>query len=85
MGLKVQIDEEKERIFRQKAFQKFGYKKGSLSAALEEAIENWLRTQNNISKINNPTERISGMLEQVKERSVELQHLATKLFLKESE
>ncbi|MCK4845473.1 MAG: hypothetical protein KAS95_07355 [Candidatus Heimdallarchaeota archaeon] len=85
MGLKVQIDEEKERIFRQKAFQKFGYKKGSLSAALEEAVDIWLRTQNNISKINNPTERISGMLEQVKERSVELQHLATKLFLKESE
>ncbi len=85
MGLKVQIDEEKERIFRQKAFQKFGYKKGSLSAALEEAVDIWLRTQSNISKINNPTERISGMLEQVKERSVELQHLATKLFLKESE
>ena len=85
MGLKVQIDEEKERIFRQKAFQKFGYKKESLSEALEEAIENWIRTQSDISMIKNPTERISGMLEKVKERSVELQHQAKKLFLSENE
>jgi len=35
--------------------------------------------------IKNPTERISGMLEKVKERSVELQHQAKKLFLSENE
>lgn len=36
------IEDDLERRFREKAFQKFGPKKGALIKALEEAIRKWL-------------------------------------------
>ena len=42
MVLKVNIDEKLELRFRELAMKKFGYSKGTLSRALEEAIIKWI-------------------------------------------
>ena len=44
MSLRVQIDPKLEHKFREAAMKKYGYAKGSLSKAAEEAILNWLPT-----------------------------------------
>jgi hypothetical protein len=42
------IPEEKERVFRKLIAEKFGFKKGSLSKGLEEAIDLWIKMNNDI-------------------------------------
>ena len=60
---------------------KFGYRKGALSEALEEAVTLWLiRETSTSTKIANPTLQIRGILSDIKETSVELQHEGTSLF-----
>lgn len=67
--------------FREIAMKKFGYHKGALSKALEEAITLWLGRENKqLKKINNPTEQLRGMLSAVQETSVDLQHEGASLF-----
>ncbi len=41
--IRAVIDKEAETKFRQLAMKKFGYGKGSISKALTEALENWIR------------------------------------------
>ena len=48
MVLRTDIGDEKERQFREYAMKKFGYKKGSISEALNEAIDAWIDKQKNI-------------------------------------
>ena len=68
-------------VFREKAMKKFGYRKGALSEALEEAVTLWLiRETSTSTKITNPTFQIRGILSEIKETSVELQHEGTILF-----
>jgi len=38
------VTKESEKKFRRLAMKKFGYGKGSLSKALEEALEDWIKT-----------------------------------------
>jgi hypothetical protein len=38
-----QIPEELEKRFRRLAMEKFGYSKGAISKALEEAIKEWIK------------------------------------------
>ena len=40
--LRGQVSEELEKEFRKLAMKKFGYGKGSLSKALEEAVKEWI-------------------------------------------
>jgi hypothetical protein len=40
--LNIDIDDEVERMFRIKAFETFGYKKGALSLAAEDAFMDWV-------------------------------------------
>ena len=40
--LKVQLPEKKARLVRQKAMKIYGYSKGSISKALDKAIDEWL-------------------------------------------
>jgi predicted DNA-binding protein len=61
---------------------RFGYKKGALSKAAEEAIEKWLNSIEDVKFEGNPVEAIRGILSEVKMNSVELQHLAKKLWFK---
>ena len=62
---------------------RFGYKKGAISAAGVEAIDQLLRhvkSQEYLHKISNPTQLLKGMLKHVKRGSVDLQHQVTLIF-----
>lgn len=64
---------------------KFGYAKGSIKKAGEEAMKEWIKLEeNNIPKLNDPIESIRGMMKHLKGKitSVELQHEASKLWIK---
>lgn len=39
----VALENDVERVFRQTAMKKFGMKRGYLKAALNEAVENWIK------------------------------------------
>lgn len=83
MTIRVNLDESKEKEFRMKAMKKYGFKKGALSLALEEAIDNWINLEDEvIPTIKNPTDHIFGLLKGVSETSLELQHLGKSLFIK---
>ena len=79
MGLiKVVVEDSVEAQFRKTAMDRFGYAKGSLSQAAEQAFSQWSRYENEIKKeidaIGDPVEAVSGMLKHVKKNSVQLQH-----------
>lgn len=64
---------------------RFGYGKGSLSRAAEEAIRKWLASQLQLEKKafeGDPVKAIEGLLADVKIDSVELQHLAGKVWVR---
>lgn len=80
MGLRVNLDEEIENRFREAAMRKFGFTKGALSHAAEEAIKLWLASTSNQRFDGDPVEAIDGILSEVKIDSVKMQHLASKLW-----
>jgi len=84
-GLRLQIDDGLEKRFREAAMRRFGYGKGSLSHAAEEAIAKWLTSREMESPVfkGDPVEAIDGLLAGVNLDSVELQHLAKKAWLGE--
>ncbi len=83
MGIKVNLNEKKERKFRERAMRKFGFRKGALSKAINEAIDAWLiQEENVITKLENPTSAIYGLLKDLKTTSTELQHSGMSLFQK---
>ena len=85
MVLKVEFDEEFEKKFRELAMRKYGFYKGSLKKASEEALSSWMKSEEKIlPSIEDPIKLIRGILrsEKGKKSSVELQHEATKLWLK---
>jgi len=79
-GLRLQVKEELEKKFRETAMKRFGYGKGSLSRAAEEAIQKWLISVSaeDFSFEGNPVEAFDGLLADVDLDSVELQHLVMK-------
>jgi len=82
MGIKIELPEQKEQEFREKAMRKFGYQKGALKKAILEAINFWiLQEKGREEKVAHPTETLTGVLKGIQESSVELQHKATKLFI----
>ena len=83
MTLRINLEEAKEKKFRSKAMRRFGFGKGSISKALEEAIDLWLVQHNDqFKRIEAPTDAITGLLDGLTESSVELQHLGSKLFVR---
>ena len=82
MSLRVQINQKLERKFREFAMRKFGYGKGALSRAAEEAIMKWISTveEENLSFEGDPVEAIDGLLSDIDLDSVELQHEARKIW-----
>lgn len=78
MVLKVEFDEAFERRFRELAMKKYGYSKGSIKKAGEEAIQSWIEEEEEIESpiSEDPIEAISGIMKHVKKTSVELQHEA---------
>ncbi len=87
MSLRLELDEELERKFREMAMKEFGYRKGSITKATEVAITNWVKIKESkkpIKKVSDPLKLIEGCMSKYKGRmtSVELQHEATRLWAK---
>ncbi|MBS7651398.1 hypothetical protein KEJ35_08660 [Candidatus Bathyarchaeota archaeon] len=85
-GLRIKISDRLERLFREMAMKRFGYGKGSLSRAAEEAIQT-LSTQLQIEKREfdgDPVKAIEGFLGDLDVDSVELQHLAGKIWVRKT-
>ncbi len=75
--MKILIPEDLERIFRKIAMQRFRYRKGALSKAAKEAIENWTFSYSEESEEKEDSwDSLVGILKHVKKSSVELQHEA---------
>jgi len=77
--MKIIIEDEIEQSFRHSAMKEFGFTRGSISNAAEQAIKEWVERHERIQKIDDPVEAISGMLKHVKKNSVELQHESSKI------
>ena len=79
-GIKVYIDPKVEKEFRKNAMKVFGYGKGSLSKAAEQAFKKWIQEYSiNLEAISipdDPIHEIRGQLEGITLTSVELQHKA---------
>ena len=84
MSLRVQIDEKLERKFRETAMKKFGYGKGALSRAAEEAILDWVSSseKETVRFEGDPVKAIDGLLKDVNIDSVQLQHETQQLWAK---
>jgi hypothetical protein len=83
MSLRVQIDPKIENKFREAAMKKFGYGKGALSKAAEEAILNWVANEKEKPVFEgDPVKAIEGLLKDVDVDSVTLQHEAQKVWAK---
>ncbi|MGI0083538.1 MAG: hypothetical protein ACREBQ_00495 [Nitrososphaerales archaeon] len=87
MGIKVELDEELEKRFRQLAMEKFGYSKGSIKKATETAIRKWTQEErvSDTPKKHAETgvEQLTGLLKGVKHKSsVEEQHEIGKIWAK---
>lgn len=81
--IRVNIDKHIERRFRELAMKKFGYGKGALSKAAEEAILRWINSVDNEEIVfeEDPVEAIDGLLSDIDIGSVELQHKAIGIWI----
>jgi len=64
---------------------RFGYGKGSISQAAQEAIRKWLAselTSEGAQFEGDPVKAIEGLLADIEMDSVELQHLAGKIWVR---
>ena len=80
--LKIKLTEKTEAEFREAAMKKYGFRKGSLSIAGENALIEWSRMNSipgNKYGVKDPVLAIKGMLNNVKLGSVDLQHLSKKI------
>ena len=81
MSLRVQIDPKLENKFREAAMKKFGYGKGALSKAAEEAILNWVSCEKETPIFEgDPVKAIEGLLKDIDVDSVKLQHETQKVW-----
>ena len=81
--MRVNIGEKLEKRFRELAMKKFGYGKGALSKAAQEAILRWvsqMETQEELMFEGDPVEAIDGLLAGIDVEAVDLQHKATDLW-----
>jgi len=77
MVIKVNINKDIEQRFREKAMRKYGYKKGALQKATEDALKNWDNFHSDkLPKVDDPFKLVRGMLRHLKGKktSVQLQH-----------
>ncbi len=74
--IRAKIDEKLELKFRELAMRRFGYGKGSLSRAIEEAILRWIKLaeDEDLASGSDPIDAIDGVLSDIDIDSVELQH-----------
>ena len=85
--IKVKIKEKTERMFREAAMHKFGFRKGSYSLAADQALGSWAQKHQNLDKlrklaeerVKDPVKSMRGILKHVKMSSVELKHEASRI------
>jgi hypothetical protein len=78
-GLRLQVREDLERRFREMAMKRFGFEKGALTRAAEQAFERWLSTaKEDVQFEGDPSKAIDGILGEMNVNSVELQHSVRK-------
>jgi len=82
-GIKVYIPDDVEHRFRRTAMAVYGYGKGALSKAAEEAFSQWSSEKEKALSlfefVGDPVEAIEGLLEGVDKSGVELQHEARRI------
>ncbi len=81
--LKVILDEELLKLFKERAYKIFGYKKGSLKSAVELAIKDFIDRIDLLQREDLSVKDIRGLLKDLKVTSVELQHKALKFWARE--
>ncbi len=83
MVIRAKIDEKLERRFRELAMKRFGYSKGALTKAVEEAILRWISSFEGeaVNFESDPIEAIEGLLSNVDMDSVDLQHRIKDLWI----
>jgi len=78
-GLRLVLRTDLEKRFREAAMKRFGFGKGALTRAAEQAIEKWLSSgKESVRFEGDPVKAIDGILAGVRLSSVELQHSATR-------
>jgi len=74
-GLRLLVRDDLEKRFREAAMNRFGFGKGALTRAAEQAFERWLSAaKEDVRFEGDPVKAIDGILDDVKITSVELQH-----------
>jgi len=80
-GIRLQLKDELERRFREAAMRRFGFGRGALSRAAEQAVEAWLSTTTETVQFEgDPVQAIKGILSGLSLDAVELQHSIGKLW-----
>ena len=84
MSLRVELDKELEKKFREEAMKKYGFSKGAIKKATEEALKEWAKNSHEytISKkeAGEVVKLMRGLLKGVKGTSTELKHEASKIW-----
>ncbi len=80
--IRANIDKRLELKFREYSMKKFGYAKGALTRAIEEAILKWLSEVEfgEVEFSGDPVEAIDGLLQDIDVDSVDLQHMIRRLW-----
>ena len=83
MVLRAKIDVKLERKFRELAMRRFGYGKGALTRAMEEAVIRWISIVEGekLGFEGDPVDAIDGLLSDVELGAVELQHEVKRLWV----
>jgi len=83
MVLRAKIDVKLERKFRELAMRRFGYGKGALTRAMEEAVIRWISIVEGekLGFEGDPVDAIDGLLSDVELDAVELQHEVKRLWV----
>ena len=84
--LKVKIQDETEETFRRVAMHEFGFQKGSISLAANQALAQWARRHEDLNRLRkiakekrkDPVEAMTGMIKGIKIDSVKLKHEISK-------
>jgi hypothetical protein len=85
LPFRVQIDPSIERKFRETAMKKYGYGKGTLNMAAEEAILDWISNEGEKAVFEgDPVKAIEGLLKDINKDSVKLQHESQELWTKKA-
>ena len=81
--LKIYLPEDLKNEFKKRSMEAFGYGRGSISKAAEEAIQRWISEKEKITHEFPPpkdtVKTLRRMLKHVKKSSVELQHETRKI------